>query len=175
MDFRRVAATLAAFFAEHDLPFAVVGGVALHAYGLSRATFDLDLLTSREAQSEVIGHLESLGYETLYRSEGFSNHNHRQQEWGRVDVVYVEGDTLRQMFAGVETKATLGLELPVPRAEHLAAMKLHAVQNDPERAAQDLADLRYLIHLPEVDRDEVRGYFAKRGMLDRYDELSEET
>ncbi|HMB52089.1 MAG TPA: hypothetical protein VKU40_02150 [Thermoanaerobaculia bacterium] len=175
MDFRRVAETVAEFFTARELPFAVVGGVALHAYGLSRTTYDLDLLTSSEAQAEVVAFLESLGYETLYRSAGFSNHNHPRQEWGRVDVVYVEGDTLQQMFAGVERKPAMGLDLPVPRAEHLAAMKLHALRNDPDRAAQDFADLRYLIHLPEVDQEEVKGYFARQGMLDRYDDLREET
>jgi hypothetical protein len=175
MDFRRVAETLAEFFTGRELPFAVVGGVALHAYGLSRATFDLDVLTSREAQTEVVEFLESLGYETLYRSAGFSNHNHPRQEWGRVDVVYVEGETRREIFSGVETRSAVGLELPVPRAEHLAAMKLHALENDPDRAAQDFADLRYLIHLPEIDQDEVKDYFARRGMLDRYDDLREET
>ena len=60
---------------------------------------------------------------------------------------------------------------PVPRAEHLVAMKVRAMRNDPARLVQDLADVQHLLRLPETDRAEVRGYFEKAGMLDWYDRL----
>ncbi len=64
-----------------------------------------------------------------------------------------------------------GRELPVPRAEHLVAMKVHAMKNDPERVLQDMADIRVLLQVPGIDEDEVRGYFERAGMEDRYVEI----
>lgn len=61
--------------------------------------------------------------------------------------------------------------LPVPRPEHLVAMKVHAMKNDPALTLQDLADVRFLLALPGVDRDEVRGYFERAGLGDRLDAL----
>jgi hypothetical protein len=50
-------------------------------------------------------------------------------------------------------------------------MKVLAIKNDPTRALQDLADIRFLLTLPGVDRQEVRSYFARHGLETRFDEL----
>jgi hypothetical protein len=60
---------------------------------------------------------------------------------------------------------------PVPRPEHLAAMKVQAMKNDPRRRLRELADIQFLLGLPGVDAREIRGYFERAGLLDRYDEL----
>lgn len=175
MDVRRVAETLRDFFAEREIPFAVVGGFGLHAYGLTRATFDLDLLTTAEAQADLVSFMESLGYRTLHLSAGFSNHAHRDAVWGRVDFIYVRGETSRELFGSLRRfELSPGLELPVPRPEHLAALKVHAMKSDPERRYQDMADLRFLLRLPDVDTAEMRAQFAKRGMLETFHELKED-
>jgi hypothetical protein len=59
----------------------------------------------------------------------------------------------------------------VPRPEHLAAMKVHAMKNDPERSLQEMADIRFLLTLPGVDRDAVRERFERAGLADRYREI----
>ena len=59
----------------------------------------------------------------------------------------------------------------MPRAEHLAAMKVQAIKNDPSRTFKELADLQFLLGLPGVDEAEMRGYFEKHGLLGRFDEL----
>ena len=73
-----------------DIRFGVVGAVGLQAYGLARATSDLDFVVEADAQQEVCSHLESLGYETLHRSAGYSNHVHALPALGRLDFVYVD-------------------------------------------------------------------------------------
>jgi hypothetical protein len=165
---------VAAFLEGKGHPCAVVGGLGLHAYGRSRATFDLDLVTRLEAQGPLVALLEDVGYETLHRSEGYSNHSHPDPEWGGVDVVYVDEETARQLFSACTRSLKLGSrEVPVPSAEHLIAMKLQALRNDPSRELQDLADIQYLLGLPEVDRSKVRRYFGRAGMTDWYDRLVE--
>lgn len=163
---------MSAFFERERFPYAVIGAFGLHAYGLSRATSDLDFVTVREAQPRTIEFLEGLGYDTLHVSPGYSNHAHPDPSRGRVDFVYVAGETGRLLFEGSRKSLRVGLrEVPVPRPEHLAAMKVHAMKNDPERALQEIADIRFLMALPGVDRLEIRRYFDEAGLRDRYDEV----
>jgi len=149
-----------------------VGALGLHAYGHDRATFDLDLATDAAAQQPLVSFLEGLGYETVHVSPGYSNHAHADGDWGNVDIVYVDGETAARLFPRCERRLELGERVvPVPRAEHLAAMKVQAMRNDPSRLLQDLADVRYLLEQPGTDRNEIRGYFDRAGMLEWYDRL----
>lgn len=163
---------MARLLGQHAFPHAVVGALGLHAYGHSRATFDLDLVTVQPAQASLVKALEQLGYETLHASAGYSNHQHADPDWGGLDVIYVDEETAGLLFPRCSRSLRLGSrDAPVPRAEHLAAMKVRAMRNDPSRLVQDLADVQHLLRLPETDRAEVRGYFEKAGMLDWYDRL----
>jgi hypothetical protein len=172
VDFVRVFDRLAERLDEHGHPYALVGALALQAYGHSRATFDLDLLTVTVAQEPIVALLRDLGYETLHASAAYSNHQHADPDWGGVDLIYVDEQTAGLIFPACSERFRLGRrEVAVPRAEHLAAMKVQAMRNDPSRLVQDLADVQYLLRLPGTDRAEVRGYFEKAGLLDWYDRL----
>ena len=109
--------------------------MALHTYGYSRATNDVDLLVGRDAQDRLIAFLEKRGFETLHRSDGYSSHLHANPDLGRLDVIYVDEDTRGKMFAEA-------------RPASLAAMKIHAMKNDPSRAFQEMADIQFLMRLP---------------------------
>lgn len=172
MDFVRVFDRLAERLDEHGHPYALAGALALHAYGQSRATFDLDLLTVSAAREAISALLRDLGYETLHASASYSNHQHADPDWGGVDLIYVDEQTAGLLFPACSERLRLGRrEAPVPRAEHLAAMKVQAMRNDPSRLMQDLADVQYLLRLPGTDRAEVRGYFEKAGLTEWYDKL----
>ena len=171
MDFPRVIDLLAGFFEREKLPFAVIGAFGLHAYGLTRATTDLDFVTDSAAQPRLIAFLEENGYETLYVSPGYSNHLHPDPGFGRVDLVYVSGETSRRLFQESKALRIADRVLPVPRPEALAAMKVHAMRNDPERRHQELSDIRFLMSLPGVDREEIRAYFDAGGMGELYEDL----
>lgn len=108
----------------------------------------------------------------MHVSAGYSNHQHPDPVWGALDVVYVDEETARQVVAGSSITVALGEQrAPVPRAEHIAAMKVRAIRNDPSRMVQDLADVQYLLRLPGTDRAEVRGYFEKAELLEWYERL----
>lgn len=175
MDLPGVLRSLACLLEERGIRFALIGGLGLHAYGLRRATFDVDLLVDGEAQAEVVAMLEDLGYQTLNLSRGYSNHLHAESSRGRVDCVWVRGATREEIFAGCSRYEVFsGFGVPVPRPEHLAALKIHAMSNDPQRTRQEMVDLRFLLDLPETDRAAVREQFEKRDLLEEYRELTEE-
>lgn len=147
----------------------MVGAFGLHAYGLSRATGDLDFVVDAICRERLLLFLESLGYETLYASLGYSNHLHSDNTMGRVDIIYVRDNTSTCLFAGAtKTFMIQGLAVPVPRPEHLAAMKILAMKNDPSRTLQELADIQFLLGLPGIDKEEIHGYFKRHGIEEHY-------
>ncbi len=174
MDFVATLNRIAGFLEERKWRYALVGGLALSAYGGARTTLDLDLAVDGDSQDELIRFMESEGFETLYRSSGYSNHLHSEERWGRVDFIYVRGATRETLFDSAATHGIPGgLEVPVAKPEHLVAMKVLAMKNDPGRTFQELADIRVLLQYPGVDLEEVRQSFEKRGLAKRFDELKD--
>ena len=172
MDFAATLATVESFLSERGYRSALVGGVALAAYGLARTTLDLDFVTELAAQDGLVGFLEEKGYETLHRSRGYSNHLSADPALGRLDFIYVDGETAERIFSTSRTlSGPAGEPTRVVSPENLVAMKLLAMKNDPGRELQDLADLRYLLQLPGLDRESVRQSFARHGRLETYDQL----
>lgn len=159
------------FLDERGFRHALVGAFALSAYGFSRATQDLDFAVDSAGRHDLIPFLESLGYETLYASEGYSNHLHPLAGMGRVDCIYVGEPTATSLFEGAASATILGATIRVPRPEHLAAMKILAMKNDPTRAFQEMADLQNILQLPGIDVDEVRKQFERYGLLEKFNEL----
>ncbi|MGB3562575.1 MAG: hypothetical protein WBH85_10635 [Thermoanaerobaculia bacterium] len=173
MRFARVLRDLSDFLESQGLGYALIGGHALAALGLARTTLDLDLVVESRGRDALVAYLETDGYATLHLSAGYSNHLHSNPERGRIDCVYVGGETAAQLFAGVRHMTGPGGEtVPVPRPEHLAAMKAMAMKNDPGRRLQEMADILFLLGLPGVELDAVRAYFDKLGLSDDYDEIA---
>jgi hypothetical protein len=173
MDFVGVLDRIDAFLSSHGWRFALVGGVALAVYGNPRLTLDLDIVTEGKAQEALVAWMETAGYSTLYRSTGFSNHQHANATHGRVDFIYVREETASKLFAGVAiVPGPGGRPVPLPRKEHLIAMKVQAMKNDPARTWQELADIGYLLRLDGTNREEAREYFVKAGLSEKWEELS---
>jgi hypothetical protein len=171
VDYPKVLQAVSSILEESGARFAVAGGWAMNSYGRGRATFDLDLVVPQTMQDLLVERLEAMGYETLHRSPGYSNHLHADAAWGRLDLIYVRGETAQRLFDGAVVREVFpGMTAAVPKPEHLAAMKVTAIKNDPSRKLEDLADIRALLHLPEIDRDEVRGYFERAGLRREYEE-----
>lgn len=173
MNIKTIFRTLTDFFKKEEIDYALVGAFALKAYGYLRATQDVDFLVRSNHQNKIIAYLESLGYETIYRSAGYSNHVHPLANLGRIDFIYVEEETANTIFS--ETKPLLLLDdisVPVVRPEHLIALKVFAMKNDPDRSLREMADLQYLLKLPGLDSEEIQGYFEKYGQTEKYFELT---
>jgi hypothetical protein len=172
MQFDEVLRTFSAFFEREGVRYALIGGLAMQAWGRSRMTKDVDIAVDRSSQQRVVAFAETLGYESLYVSESYSNHVHPNNRLGRVDFMYLTGDTAERIFAAAAVRPVVGdVTIPVTSPEHLAMMKGVAMKNSPHRALFEGEDVRLLINLPGVDRKTVRDYFERQGLLDLYDAI----
>ena len=87
--------------------------------------------------------------------------------------MYVRDGTAERLFASArELPGPEARLIPVPIPEHLIAMKVRAIADAPERAWQDMADIGYLLRIAGLDREEVRGYFVRAGLEERWRDLA---
>ncbi len=170
MQFAEVLRTFGEFFEREGIPYAVIGGLAMQAWGRSRFTKDLDIVVPRTARERVTAFAESIGYETLFAGPAFSNHLRNEED--RVDFMYVDDRTAGDVFGEAQRKPVVGdVTAPVASAEHLAMMKALSMKNAPRRIPYEGEDVRLLLSTPGVDRAKIREYFSRHGLLDLFDAI----
>lgn len=174
MSLKEIFTALSDFFKRNKMDFGIVGAFALFSYGYVRATRDIDFITRIKNREKTIRYLESLGFETTFSSRAFSNHLHPIDSV-RVDIMYIEGATAGEIFGSTENRLIFnGIELPVVSAEHLVAMKLFAIQNNPDRKYKDLADIKEILRHTKCNRKTIKKYFIKYGQESFFDEIAGE-
>ena len=169
MNFKKIFQLLIDFFEREGIDYALIGAFALQAYGYMRATQDVDFIVRKEDQKGIIENLESFGFETLYSSPGYSNHVQSLPSFGRIDFVYVKGKTAEEIFMQTRKILILGdIAIPVVRPEHLVALKVFAMKNDPKRALREMADIEHLLGLAEIETEMAKKYFEKYGQMEKF-------
>jgi hypothetical protein len=172
MDFKKTIGFMAAFFEKEKIDFALIGAFALQTYGYVRATQDIDFILRKKDQARTTAYLESLGYETLYRSSGYSNHVHSLRELGRIDFVYTDDRSADILFRQcVKSSHWEGVMLPVISPEHLIALKVFAMKNDSTRIFREMSDIQEILRVTGLKAEVIRHYFEKFGQIKWYDEL----
>ena len=170
MEFERVLRTFTEFFDREEIRYAIVGGLAVYSYGRLRPTKDADFAVDRRNSERVIAFAESIGYETLAITPGFSNHVNSDPALGRVDFMYLDGPTAEAVFGAARMKPVIsGEEARVAGPEHLAMMKGLAMKSFPHRALYEGDDVRVLLDVPGVNREAIREYYSEHGMLELFD------
>lgn len=172
MRFDLVLTTFADFFETAHIRWALAGGLAMNAWGFTRATNDIDFVLDGAFREQTTAFAQSLGYELIHTSEGFSNLVHAERDFGKVDLLYVYAQTADRLFANATKRASAkDVSAPVLRPEHLAMMKALAMKSSPMRVLIDSPDVAFLLSLPEIDREQVRDYFTRHGLLELFDAI----
>lgn len=147
-----------AAFAECKTPPALIGGVALAAHEVVRATRDVDFLVDAADADRVHAALIGLGYRCLHRSEDAANY--RRDDEG-LDLLYAHRPESQRLLAAARERDTVLGRIRVISAEGLIGFKLQALMNDPSRL-RDRDDILALLRSQRgrLNMEEVRGYFT---------------
>ena len=166
----QIKESLALFAALRSTP-ALIGGLALAAHNVVRATRDVDFLVDADDAEHLHGLLLGLGYQCIHRTGDAANYLRGEEG---LDLLYAHRPIARRLLAEADERSTPMGRLRVIGAEGLVAFKLQAYVNDPTRV-RDLDDIRALLRAnrESVDMDEVRGYFELFDREDLFDELVE--
>lgn len=140
------------YLEDKGMPFLIIGGHAVNAYGLARQTGDIDLLVPGENKADWDKLLVRLGYQPGQSDQHFARYTYRDLAGWPIDLMFVDGPTFVKM-AGEARAVTIGdAEVRVVSINHLIMLKIHALKNyQPHRDVKDFNDLVSLLALPECD------------------------
>lgn len=171
MDFEAVVKLLFSEFDKQRIRFAVIGGFALQAAGLSRMTHDIDFLIHIEDAPKAKAILTSIGYDISHESKDAINFWGKLKSLGGVDFIIAHRKYALAMLQRAQGKEIIaGYHAKVVVVEDLIGLKLQAAVNDPARASQDMADIEWIIrhHRKDLDLTLLREYF---GLFEKLPEL----
>lgn len=139
-------------------PPALIGGLALAAHQVVRATRDVDFLVDADDAERLHALLLGMGYQCIHRSEDAANYLRGDEG---LDLLYAHRPEARRLLATAQERETGMGRLRVISAEGLIGFKLQGFVNDASRM-RDLDDIRALLRANRgtLDMQEVRRYFA---------------
>jgi len=154
---QQLLAVLAAF-EQQRIRYAAIGGLAVVAHGVVRATEDLDFLVDAADREALAALMTSRGFQCLHSSLDAANY---ASDECRVDFLFAHRPIAIELLSRATSRKVLGHRIPVVDVEGIVGLKLQAYVNDPRRAL-DASDIRALLslHRAEVDWSRVRSYFA---------------
>jgi len=175
MDFKLVLEKLLTAFNEQNIRYALMGGFAMGAWGVPKATVDIDFLVLRDNMEQVDAIMRSLSYECKHRTENVSQYVSPLQVFGEVDFLHAFRIPSLSMLQRAENRKMLGetVSVKVLKVEDLIGFKVQAIANNRERTTVDLADIEALInaHKPNIDWPLIEEYFVLFGLNDMFEEL----
>lgn len=156
-------------FASAGTKPALIGGLAVVAHSVVRATKDVDFLLEAEAADKVHEALLTLGYQCIYRSEDAANYLRGTEG---LNLLYAHRPLARRLLAQASERETPMGRLRVVSVEGLIGFKLQGYVNDATRT-RDLDDIGALvkIHRATLDMAQLREYFALFNRLELLNEL----
>lgn len=162
-----------AAFVDCKTPPALIGGLALAAHNVVRATQDVDLLVDADDAEYMHETLLGLGYQCIHRSEDAANYLRGDEG---LNLLYAHRPIARQLLQAADARDSFMGRLHVISAEGLIAFKLQGFVNDPTRT-RDVDDIRSLLRTNHatLDVDEITRYFTLFDRKPLLDELLAQT
>lgn len=158
-----------ALFAQCSTPPALIGGLALAAHKVVRATQDIDFLVDSADADTLHRLLLGLGYRCIHRSEDAANYLRGDEG---IDFLYAHRPAASRLLAEACERETGMGRMRVVSGEGLIGLKLQAFVNNPKRT-QDVEDIRSLLrnNRGTLNMNEVKRYFALFDRGELFDEL----
>ncbi len=138
---------------DAGIDHALIGGLALGALGVHRATLDADLLVPGSERAAAVESLAAAGF--VLRGE--TPETLHFAGYGALDLLLANRPPTREMLAQATLVAPLGVKCL--RAEDIIGLKIQAYVNNPRRALQDQADIAALIERHrDLDWERIKRY-----------------
>ena len=175
MDFKRTFEFIIHSFEKENLMYALIGGFALEAAGVVRATMDIDLLVLADDKKKIKSIMISNGYKLLYESKEVINFIGEIDSLGRIDYILAHRKYTLAMLKRAQKKNILQgkASIYVVEPEDLIGLKVQAMVNDKLRFTQDLVDIQMIIknNFKILNFNRIKEYFELFDKLDDYNTL----
>ncbi len=130
----------------------LIGGQALGAHGYQRLTLDVDFLITEDSFNQLRELLCEAGYREVARTDVAAKFSSDSEDLIDIDFMFVDPKTFEKIKKEGKEESYDGHSFWVPKLEHLIALKLHAIKQQPKvRELKDLSDIVELIRRNHVD------------------------
>lgn len=145
VDFIKVIGILVSHFRKMNIPYMLVGGVALGVWGIPRGTKDLDFMIMNADQSNVDSIMKVEGYDLFNNAKGFMQYEHFLVVYGLVDYLLSRskiGDSMIERAVEKDLGEDIG-KVRVATLEDMIILKVLAIKNNEARPLdrQDVRDI----------------------------------
>ncbi len=151
-------------FLEREIRYGLIGGFALGALGIPRATVDIDFLVHYDDLSQLKELMEGLDYKCVFQTENVSQYVSPLEIFGEVDFLHALRKTSIGMLARAIEKEILGgkLKIKVLKAEDIIGLKVQCAANNETRFNREYVDIENLMaHYGfDLDWELVGEYFS---------------
>ncbi len=138
---------------NHRIPFGIIGGLAVFAYGGERTTFDVDFLVSGDHRSKIEEIAKFLNLQ-------FINQNSEVLQLSgsiQIDIIFANRPAAKEMLTRL--KFIGNLPYPVVAPEDLIGLKIQAFAGDRKREFTDKGDILTVIrNVPDLDFNKIKEY-----------------
>ncbi len=175
MDFKRVLGLLLKGFEEQNVRYALIGGFALGALGVPRATLDIDFLIHRDDLTKIENIMKTNGYNCVFKSENVSQYVSPLKLFGEIDFLHA----FREISVGMLKRAIEKdifdgkLKIRILKPEDIIGLKLQAIANDEDRMTREYLDIEGLMEFykSNLDWELVEQYFRIFNQENKFLEL----
>lgn len=166
--------TISLYTEGKNLPFLIIGGHAVNAYGIMRQTADIDLLISRDKKDQWLELMGKLDYVVGQNDEYFARFRPAGITNWPIDLMYVDAETFAKMYdASVEMRYGEARARTIsPR--HLVTLKIHALKHYQEhRYSKDLSDLTSLLssEKTEITDEELKALCERYASIELFHKI----
>ncbi|PIT98770.1 MAG: hypothetical protein COT74_13835 [Bdellovibrionales bacterium CG10_big_fil_rev_8_21_14_0_10_45_34] len=138
---------------ENSIAYAVIGGLAVFAYGGDRTTFDVDFLIHGQFRKQILEIAKILELKVVNENDEVLQLSGAIQ----IDVIFANRPKSQQMLTRV--KLLKNLPFPVVTPEDLIGLKIQAFSGDRSREYVDKGDILTIFrHVDELNFDLIKEY-----------------
>jgi hypothetical protein len=138
---------------KQGIPYAVIGGIAVFAYGGERTTFDIDFLIHGKHKKEIKDLAAHLNLKIVNENDEVLQLSGATQ----IDIIFANRSESQNMLSRI--RKIENLPFPVVAPEDLIGLKIQAFVGDRKREFIDKGDILTLMrNVPNLDFEKIKKY-----------------
>ena len=159
---------------ETGVRVILIGGQALGSRGYQRMTLDVDFMIVDTDYDRLMNAVCARGFREAVRTHVAAKLPAESGCFVDIDFLFVDAKTFEGVYGDATEEDYKEAKFLVPKVEHLIALKLHAIKQQPRsRELKDLADVVELIRANKIDvcRDAFKSMCLKFGTPELYHKI----
>ena len=169
--------TISLYVEGKDMPFLLIGGHAVNAYGISRQTGDIDFVVQRSAKPRWLLLMSKLNYTVSQDDDNFTRFKPDSLAAWPIDLMFVDDETFKKLMQERVEKIVGSTPVSIVSARHLATLKIHALKHYQEhRFIKDYNDLIGILRSKkaEISEEDLKELCVKYANIELFNRLKED-